>query len=97
MDEESEHGGSAALLHARRRSSLASSPQLPPLEKRPEIIGPGFRPHRSPPMREVGIVEVVEQPTRRAPRVKEVHREAARDGKGVVEVRSERGGRTLYK
>ncbi|KAL9128084.1 MAG: hypothetical protein Q9217_003166 [Psora testacea] len=102
-DEESEHGGSAALLHAReryrRRSSLGAVPEIPPLEKRPEVVGHGFRPHRSPPDRELGIVEVIEEPIRAAPRAREIHREPRRrrDGDEVVEVRKERDGRTLFK
>ena len=47
--EESEHGGSAAFLHARQRS-LDARPEKVPLNKRPEIVG-GFRTHRSPPSR----------------------------------------------
>ena len=101
-DEESEHGGSVALLHARanyrRRSSLGAVPEIPPLESRPEVVGRGFRPHRSPPGdREVDIIEVIEDSGRGAPRRKQRPREARRrDGDGVVEVGRERGGRTLY-
>ena len=106
MDEESEHGGSAALLHQRqkyrRRSSLGRVPEIPPLEQRPEVVGEGFRPHRSPVGREVGIVEVYEETPRRAPKAREIERRhehgssGGRD-RGVVEVRSDRDGRTLYK
>ena len=108
LDEASEHGGSAALLHQRQRYHRSYSrghvPELPPLERRPEVIGGGFRPHRSPVEREVGIVEVFEETPRRAPRARQVGRrreyeaeKQVRDYKEVVEIGSERGGRTLYK
>ncbi|KAL9104798.1 MAG: hypothetical protein Q9163_000296 [Psora crenata] len=101
IEEKSEHGGSAALLHARekyrRRSSLGAVPEIPALERRPEVIGQGFRPRRSSQNRVVGTVEVIEEPTRRAPRVKEVHKGPRKGDDRVVEVRRETGGRTLYK
>ena len=106
VDAESEHGGSTALLHARdrhrRRSSVGAAPEIPPSERRPEVVGAGFRPHRSPPRprrrcREVGIVEVTEEPVRRVPRVKETHRELrAAVAERVVDVRREGFGRTFY-
>ena len=104
LDDESEHGGSAALLHQRqkyrRRSSLGRVPEIPPLEKRPEVVGGGFRPHRSPVGREIGIVEVYEESPERAPRAREIerrHEQGRSGGGGVVEIRSDRDRRTLYK
>lgn len=105
LDRESEHGGSAALLHARdmRRKSHAFTgstiEEEEPVDRRPEVRGPGFRPRR------VGIVEVEEDvPSRRnAPLVRQLAsktlraRGGTRDkGDHVVEV-GHRGQHTLYK
>ena len=108
LDKASEHGGSVALLHQRQRYNRSCSrgrvPEIPPLERRPEIVGGGFRPHRSPVEKEVGIVEVFEETSRGAPRARQIGRRheyererRAREYRGVVEIGSERGGRTLYK
>ena len=103
-DMESEHGGSVALLHQRqnyrRRSSLGAVPEIPPVEKRPECVGPGFRPGRE---QEVGIVEVYQEREGRAPRARELTRRHEHEGyrgrgggDSVVEV-GHRGAKTLYK
>lgn len=105
LDRESEHGGSAALLHARdsRRKSHAFTgstiEEEEPVERRPEVRGPGFRPRR------VGIVEVEEDvpSRRRAPHARELGSRTTKArggtmdrGDHVVEV-GHRGQQTLYK